>query len=391
MPSVLKVCGGTWENASRDKRELSVYRELGYDVAVMAKGSAKDKGRIDDVDGFRVIRYSTRPLGERVPNALNRFVSLFTWASFVRKYKPDVISGHDLLPGLTIGWISTWFARSKPKLIYDAHEFELGRNAKRGRLTRWLVKHLEAFLMKKCAFSIFVNDSIAEKICEIHHVEQKPLVLRSTPDYWTLDDQEIRKVREQYLQQLGIDRESDPFILLYHGALTTNRGIETLLQVVREKKDCYGVILGNGEKKYVDALHKMAEDFGITDRILFHEAVSVQVLKNYVGAADLSVMMIDGSNKSYYYSLPNKFFESIQAETPMVASSFPEMEALISQFGIGMTCAPDHLEDILKCVNEMHCNSDRYQACKVNLKQAKKVLCWENEKQVLMDAAQKLL
>ena len=79
MPLVLKVCGGTWENASRDKRELSTYRECGADVAVLAKGNRNDKGRIEMVDGFTVYRYSTRPLGCKAPDLLNRLISLFLY------------------------------------------------------------------------------------------------------------------------------------------------------------------------------------------------------------------------------------------------------------------------------------------------------------------------
>ena len=84
MPLVLKVCGGTWERDSRDKRELSVYRECGADVAVLAKGNSTDRGRQEEVDGFVVYRYSTRPLGNRVPNPINRAISLFTWARFIK-------------------------------------------------------------------------------------------------------------------------------------------------------------------------------------------------------------------------------------------------------------------------------------------------------------------
>ena len=49
---VLKIAANTWENASRDIRELSVVQELGADVLVMAKG---DKSGIQEkVRGFSV-------------------------------------------------------------------------------------------------------------------------------------------------------------------------------------------------------------------------------------------------------------------------------------------------------------------------------------------------
>ena len=74
---VLKIALSTWENASRDKRELGVVEELGAEVLVLAKGNST--GVIEQVDGFNVYRMSTRPLGNHVPNMINRIASIFTW------------------------------------------------------------------------------------------------------------------------------------------------------------------------------------------------------------------------------------------------------------------------------------------------------------------------
>ena len=129
---VLKICIGTWQNASRDKRELAVVQELGHEVEVIAKGECS--GIVEYVDGFHVTRLSSRPLGEKAPVSLNRVLSMITWASYVRKRNDiDVISGHDYL-ALTIGYLSNIGKRKKAILVYDSHEFELGRNQKRSKL-----------------------------------------------------------------------------------------------------------------------------------------------------------------------------------------------------------------------------------------------------------------
>ena len=101
---VLKIAANTWENASRDIRELSVVRELGANVIVMAKGERT--GEWENVRDFPVYRMSTRPLGRRVPNFLNRAISVFKWARHAAKFNPDVISGHELIP-LFIGLLSS--------------------------------------------------------------------------------------------------------------------------------------------------------------------------------------------------------------------------------------------------------------------------------------------
>lgn len=103
------------------------------------------------------------------------------------------------------------------------------------------------------------------------------------------------------------------------------------------------------------------------------------------------MMMISPVTKSYYYALPNKFFESIQALTPMIASDLPEMKYLIEKYKIGLTCKPENVQEIYNCVMRMHNDQALYKSCKENLKAAKAELCWENEKRILMKAYRKVL
>lgn len=202
---VLKICCSVWKNENRDKRELSVCKELGMDVAVLAKGENADKGRKDEVDGFVVFRYSTRPL-RKVPNSVNRIISLFTWAGFARNQRPDIISGHDIC-GLTIGWMSNWFRpkNQKAKLVYDSHEFELGRNTKRSSFQFKWVKFWEGFLIKQSAMSIMVNDSIADEVQNIYKLKERPVVVRNIPEKWNIDYAECAKTREYILEYMAND------------------------------------------------------------------------------------------------------------------------------------------------------------------------------------------
>ena len=175
----LKICPVDWKRESRDKRELSVYQELGAETLVVTKGGSRDYGREDCVDGFRVRRLTTRPVS-CFPLSLNRILSLFYWAHYTRNLQADVISGHDL-GGLAIGWMSNWFSRKKAALIYDSHEFEIGRNTKRTAVQKWFVAHLERFLMNRCVFSIMVNDSIADEVQRIRSEKHRVRELGDRP------------------------------------------------------------------------------------------------------------------------------------------------------------------------------------------------------------------
>ncbi len=379
---VLKICGSEWVNESRDKRELAVYRELGEKVTVLTKGSLSDKGRYDKIDGYEVRRYTTRPLGTKVPNSLNRVISLFIWAGYTKnELKPQIISGHDL-PGLLIGWLSNIGRKDKAKLIYDSHEFELGRNEKRNKLQVFGIKHLERFLIKRCAFSIMVNDSIADEVQRIHKLSQRPIVVRSTPEKWEIDREVIRQVRAELTSSFP----SAGTVLMYHGVVMAGRGIEKLLEVVKCMNGVNVVILGNGLETYLAGLKKLAKEYGIAERVLFHPAVPIGELWKCVGAADVGMITIPAVAKSYYYMLPNKFFENIQSETPVIGSNFPEIKRLVDKYGIGLLCNPEKIEEICACVEKMCTDRVFYEKCKRNMLTAKEELCWEKEKKTLIAA-----
>ena len=169
---VLKIVLNEWKNENRDKRELSVIEELGGETIIMAKGDKT--GVVEYVEGFKVHRFTTSPFGNKVPKRISRYFSLFIWAYYARRFKADIISGHDYI-ALLIGYLSTLFMRKdqKPKLVYDSHEFELGRNTKkRGLVKTFLITYLERFLISRSVFSIMVNIYNFDTIlfCLIKHI-----------------------------------------------------------------------------------------------------------------------------------------------------------------------------------------------------------------------------
>ncbi len=387
MKTYLKIVPNDWKNASRDKRELSVANELGYQVKIIAKGERNDKYKKDLVDGFVVYRFSTRPL--KLPelfNPLNRIITAFQWGYYVRSFNADIISCHDLI-ALLIGYMSTLFISlsQKPILIYDSHEFEIARNTKRNKIHKFFIKKLEGFLIHKTSLNIMVNDTIAEEVQRIYGLVKKPLVIRNIPNYWTLDENEIIKCRNDMMSHLNITESG--LIIMYHGLICKGNGIDLAVKALGNTKDVGLVILGyTHTPEYIDFLKELINEYELSDRCYFHDAVSINELYKYVGAADIGMLTFEAITRSYYYTLPNKFFENIQALTPMICSDFPELNKLIQKYEIGYLCDPNDEKQIANYINLMQNDKRICNRFKENLLIAKKELNWENEKIALLTA-----
>lgn len=389
MSRVVKICCGKWLHESRDMRELSVYSELGAEVLVMARGESGDLFKEETINNFRVFKFSSVFFKNKSLHLLNGLVMIFKWSFYARSLHADIISCHDIF-ALLIGWLSTVFIPKgkKPKLIYDSHEFEIGRNANRGKFKTWFIIHLERFLIKRCVFTIVVCDSIADEIQKVHNLANRPLVVRSTPERWELDLSVCYHNREKLRNYFAGKAD---FFIMYHGILCCGRGLDLLFSVVEREKGLGLILMGKiSDEEEIQRLLKIAKEKKFIDRILIIPPVSQKEIWKYAGAVDLEMMLIQPIVKSYYFALPNKFFESVQSLTPIIASDLPEMKALIDKYQIGLTCDVNDIGSIVKAIERMRTDKDFYSACKKNLELAKNELCWENEKAALMEAFRKI-
>ena len=132
--------------------------------------------------------------------------------------------------------------------------------------------------------------------------------------------------------------QSDDFVAIYQGALTINRGIETLLAMAPQLNGSriHLVFMGYGmlEPQVMESVRQNAN-------VHFQPAVPYEEVLDYTGDADVGLVSVKPVCLSYLYCLPNKLFESIQAGIPVLVNDLPDCVALIDEFGIGARVAND--------------------------------------------------
>lgn len=377
---LVKVLYGNWDLETRDKREIATVLELGYDVEIICTGyNGKD-------DRFKNCKFKIRksPDFSKMTNKMLRHIKMLgffiSFEKTIRKTNADIISAHDIW-ALGVSYLASKRMKNNPLLVYDSHEFELGRNTSRGKLMGLLIKVLEGFLIKRCAGSIMVNESIAQEVKRIYKLDKLPQVVRNIANYWDIDKEVCSQKREELCAMLGAD--TGTFLIMYHGAIMKNRGIETFIKIFSVNSQVKGVILGNGEKNYVESLKALAKQERVCERILFLPAVEYTELWKYVGAVDVGMVTIPNACQSYFYALPNKLFENVQGLTPVIGSDFPEIKKIVEAYKVGMVCNPDDLSQINECIEIMRNDKQKYEEYKRNLEKAKQELCWEREKDKL--------
>jgi len=90
------------------------------------------------------------------------------------------------------------------------------------------------------------------------------------------------------------------------------------------------------------------------------------------------------TNINYRYSLPNKLFDYIQAEIPVIASNLVEVKNIIDKYNVGLITSSEKPEAIAESINKLIADDKLCAQLRANTKFAAKELCWEKEKEKLV-------
>jgi glycosyltransferase involved in cell wall biosynthesis len=279
--------------------------------------------------------------------------------------KADLLYSNDLdtlLPNYLVSRI-----KNIP-LVYDSHElFCEVPELQRSKLKRNLWLKIEGWIVPKLKACITVNDSIAGIFGEKYKVKFNTIRNISDPP----ENFKPRSKAELHLP------ENKKIILLQGAGINIDRGAEELIEAMPLVEDAILLIIGSGD--VWEILKKKIKHLKLDDKIILIDKIPKSELISYTRHADLGLSIDKNTNLNYFYSLPNKIFDYINASVPILASRLPEIEKIITAYGVG-DFIPDHRpKNISDKINEMLA-SDKLKLYKQNTIKAKNELNWASEK-----------
>jgi len=259
----------------------------------------------------------------------------------------------------------------KSTVIYDAHELETERNSLGGKRQE-LYRKIEKRFIGYCDRVIVVGDAIAEFYKKLYPQLDRPTVVLNTPYY------KMNKKKNIFREKFNIAQ--DKTVFLYQGSLSKGRNIKMMLELFKHRDEDDAVIVFMGYGDFEVLVKSYAKD---CHNIYFHEAVKPDILQDYTSSADIGISMIEDSCLSYHYCLPNKMFEYIMAEVPLLVSNLPEMKKIVEEHAVGVVAKENTkkgLEDAIE--DAMSLNRDEVIQ---NIKNIKKIYNWEAQEKILLE------
>jgi glycosyltransferase involved in cell wall biosynthesis len=282
--------------------------------------------------------------------------------------KVDGIFSNDLdtlLPAFLISKLK------KVPIIYDSHELftEVPELTSRPRIQN-IWKRIEGYVFPKLTHVITVNSSIATEFEEKYN--KKLHVIRNVPYRYQI----------QHTTRAALDLPEDKFIAIIQGSgLNIGRGVEESIQAISDLKHVMLLIVGDGD--VIPYAKKLVNSLGIEDQIRFISRLPYLEMMKYTEAADLGLSLDRALCLNYTYSLPNKIFDYLNANTPILCTNLKEVSQLVQSHKCGVVLSDFSIESLKREIEALSLDREKMLKLKENCRIAAQIENWENERKIL--------
>ena len=352
-----KIIVSITNDISTDQRVEKVCNTLlnaGYEILLIGKQNENSKPLERNYSTKRIsVFFKKGILFYAEFNLKLFFILLFT--------KKNMLLANDLdtlLPNYLVSLLQ------RKKIVYDSHELfpEIPELVNRPFAKKiWTV--LEKTILPKLKNTYTVCNSIAAFYNDKYATDFKTIINLPTK-------KEIVKTTFPF-------NYTDEKIILYQGAINVGRGLELMIETMSFLENCIFVIIGDGD--IFESLKEKAITKNLTHKVYFLGRKNPKELHKITPLANLGISIEEDLGLNYRFALPNKIFDYIQANVPILVSDLPEMKSVVLNYKVGEIVTnrdpkklAHQIENLLK------------KDFTITLEKAKKSLIWEHQEELLL-------
>lgn len=276
--------------------------------------------------------------------------------------KKDILLSNDLdtlLPNYLVSFLQ------RKKLVYDSHELfsEVPELVYKPFVKKiWVC--LESWILPKLKNTYTVCNSIANFYNTKYNSNFKTIL-------------NLPFKRDLFSGSFPFKTEGRK-IILYQGAINIGRGLELMIDTIKYIENSILVVIGDGD--IYEDLVKEVNRKNLNDKIYFLGKISPIELHKLTPLADLGISVEEDLGLNYRFALPNKIFDYIQAEVPILVSNLQEMKQIVLKHNVGEIIKERKPKQLAKQIEELLKKDFSNE-----LKKAKEILIWENQEEKLLN------
>ncbi len=249
---------------------------------------------------------------DRISVAIKNFLSGISLACYGLFSGADTIYSRDELPLFLLSFF-------RDNLCFEAHRFSSKRALFYNRFKKIGIK------------TVVISAGLEKEFINFGFKENNILV---APDGVNLKEFDIDMEKERARSELSLPRGGR--LVGYVGSFTTlgmKKGLDILFEALSLIKEANVKLLLIGSSVNpadVEYYKKLAENFGIKDRVIFVGQVSHSLVPLYLKGCDVLVMPFPNLKHYSVYMSPLKLFEYMASRRPIVATDLPSVREVLN-------------------------------------------------------------
>ena len=252
----------------------------------------------------------------------------------------------------------------RKKLIFDSHELfsEVPELVNKPFVKKFWIG-IEKMIIPKLKNNYTVCNSIANYYKEKYNTNFK--IIKNLPQ---------QKEIELSSFSFKIDGKK---VILYQGSVNIGRGLELMIDTIQHLPNCIFVIAGSGD--ILEDLQQKTIKLKLENQVKFLGKLQPDELIKITPLADIGISLEEDLGLNYRFALPNKIFDYIQAEVPILVSELPEMKQIVFNYKVGEVVSDRKPKELANQITNM-----LKKDFSIPLKKAKQELVWGAQEEELL-------
>ncbi|MCF2132039.1 glycosyltransferase [Strepomyces sp. STD 3.1] len=283
-------------------------------------------------------------LGDRIKKFF--LLPIFLYKGLIRliKIKPDIIHV-GLIDMLFTATIYKTFFNKKVKIIYeigDLPKFIINKHSGIKEILRKFIVYLEKKLSKGISLLILTSPYFWDEYYQEFVEEEKYLYIANAPS-----KELFGKFKKKDL--------NGRIVIGYIGFVRYKKQILNLIDAVRKYKDTFEIYIA-GEGPDAKEIREYIVNTNAGDFVTMSGAYNYsRDILNIYSKVDIVYSVYDTSFENVKLALPNKLYEAIVCELPMIVAKNTQLEKFVLDYKIGYSVDDQDVEDLsnlLKLIKE---------------------------------------
>ena len=345
-------------HSKNDKRVFRTVKALSEKSQVAYQYLSSEDSEIYFENNIKYIpiRFNINLSDNSLKKAIKRIKSDRKILKIIKNEDFDILYMHHFLPIFPLKPFK--IAKKKGKeIVYDIHEYhpENFLNCLKGKIKIIKEKIMWNIFRKQLELSdklIFVSKEMQKDIYEKLEINKPYLIL---PNFANISLKAKEKRKE----------------ISFVGKI--NRNLDDEKELIKEliKKGFRFKIIGMDSNYFDDIPHEYTA-------FLPYNKMMKELSKSSFSLISFNTI-INRSYKNDIFSLPNKYYDSIAAETPVIVKyTFQSMAKEVEKYGIGVVINPNNLEESVEKILKAYRN---YKQLLENIRKYKSKFVWNKEKE----------